>query len=518
MKKIVILCSCLVAVLANVIAQGTPPPPPPAPPKVSDMPPPPPLPPLPPAAKVRTKKIEIIVDTDGKTKTTKKDADIKVGDTKIIVRRRTDKDGDSDVQVGDRKIIIRDKKGIGSDSLPSGKQEEKVVVIRKKVKKDGKTEEIIINPDAAESMANDLARQAIRIARESIDKALKSVDIRIDDAKDRRKRADGNPKLQGDIDGELRNLDMERSEMSHQLDKIGAEMDKIGIDMDKKGAEMDKLSVEMDKKAAEMDKISGKIDAAEAAAEAAEEVAEAAREAVEDAAEAVRDATEDISISISPEAKKHCNPKVKTRFLLFDFGINGLMQNGSLNLTGAASPLEMNYGKSLNYQLGVIRQRVPLEKSGTLNFMWGLGFEFNNLEFSKAVSLPKDVDAMPELTVSPTVSYGKNRLYTSWVTAPLLLNIETRPCKAKKSFRASAGVFGGLMLASLMDQCTSENNKSTKTENGYQLNKVKYGFQAQIGTGPINLVAQYVMSPMFKEGSGLPILNSFNLGVSIVPF
>ena len=313
MKKIAILCSCLVAVLANVIAQGTPPPPPPAPPKVSDMPPPPPPPPAPPAAKVRTKKIEVIVDTDGKTKTGKKDADIKIGDTKIIVRRRTDKDGDSDVQVGDKKIIIRDRKEIGSDSLP----------ITRKRDRNGKTEEIVINPDAAKSMANDLARQAIRVARESIDKALKSVEIRIDDAKDRRKKADGNPKLQGDIDGELHNLNTERSEMSRQLDKIGAEMDKLGT--------------EMDKKAAEMDKISGKIDAAEAAEDAAEAAKDAAEDAAQAAKDAAEDAAEDISISITPEAKKHCNPKVKTRFLLFDFGINGLMQNGSFNLTDRKS-------------------------------------------------------------------------------------------------------------------------------------------------------------------------------------
>ena len=460
------------------------------------VPPTPPTPPAPPALnaapsladttkpmRLRTKKVEIIVD-DKRTSQEKtqnpNDVQISTGNTQIIVRKRKKADGnpENEAQIGERRIVIKSEKD-GSDT-----SRREVKIIRRKVDKNGDVTTI----DGAE-------------IKQGIEDVL--------------------------------------DQLGKEIDKIGKEMDKLGDDLDKKGDKLDNLSTQLEKNKdntaekakieAEMKQIQAEMAELEAQMKPKSQKIEAlGRKMAEQAGDLDDDDTDEnnegrkhkkhkkVEIHLGDNDNHHGDAvKVKNRFILFDFGVNGFTQNGNLNLTGDAAPLEIYYGKSFMYRIGAFRQRIPLDKKGIVNLSWGANFEMDNYEFAKPITLQKNTTPLA-ITTDNAASFSRNRLYTSWAEVPLMLQFETSR-KASKSFRIGVGAQGGLMLGSLTDQCDNATDKSTKVESGFNLNKIRYGVQAQIGYGPVNFVAQYNLSPLFQAGTA-PNINTFNIGFSVIPF
>ncbi|MEY4927329.1 MAG: hypothetical protein RI894_1765 [Bacteroidota bacterium] len=505
MKLIFFIAGLLPLAAFAQVKNAVPPPPPP-----KNVPPPPPLPPLTTLAdttkplKLRTKKIEVIVDdtrNGGKIETDDKDVNINAGNARVIIRKRKKGDGnpDNELQVGERRIIIKKDGNVDSTNTPD------VKIIRRKKGKDG--EVIVIDGDEAEKEMG------------KIDKDFEAIMAEIG-------------KEMGGLGEEMDGIGKELDVKGKELDVLGKEMEKnagnqaeqqrLQAKMQKIQQEMDVLQKQMEPKSHKMDKLGKKMEKITRKMEKKIEIH------TEDGDEADSDTHGDthednsekmekkVEIKIGDSDSHHDGKaKIKNRFIMFDFGVNGFAQKGSLNLTGDATPLELYYGKSFMYRIGAFRQRIPLDKNGTVNLMWGANFEMDNYEFSRPITLQKNSDPLAIVTDN-SQSFSKNRLYTSWAEVPLMLHFETNR-KASKSFRIGIGAQGGLMLGSLTDQCDNSTDKNTKVESGFNLNKVRYGLQAQLGYGPVNFVAQYHLSPLFQAGKA-PEVNTFNVGFSIVPF
>jgi hypothetical protein len=444
---------------------AAPPPPPPA--MSAPPPPPPPMKPI----KVRTNTTEIVVGEKSLEKTNgKEDVNVNVGDKKIIIRKRIKMSDTTapNIEIGDRKIIIKKDKTVGIEKGENGDHKMEKVIVRKKKSADGKTETITIDTDAAEATVEavmaDLEKEMAILEKEMNGKE-KEMDV-------------------AEKTLEKAKTPAETEAANKSIEKIGDEMGEIGEKMGKVGEKMGERSVPEAENA--------KIDA---------------ENAKTDAENAQR------SAKAAARKAKHDGPaKVKNRFITFDMGVNGLMQDGGFNLKGEAEAMEIFYGKSLFYRIGAFQQRVPFDKGGHANLMWGVDFEFDNIELARPITLQ---NSTPFTIVTENKTFSQNRLYSSWIDVPVSLHFQTNR-KSSKGFRLGVGGFGGLMLAALQDQDTKD-AKAQKLDMGSNMNKIRYGAQVTLGSGPINLVARYSTSPLFLAAKG-PDLNSFNVGISVIPF
>lgn len=205
--------------------------------------------------------------------------------------------------------------------------------------------------------------------------------------------------------------------------------------------------------------------------------------------------------------------KLETRWMIFDLGKAGYLEDGSFNLSEANAPFKLRYGRSWNVNIHVVRQRLSLIKN-YVNLEYGLGLAFNSYNFDSDITL---VPGEVQLSTTETgADYKKNKLKTTAIHAPLMLHFETNPRKYRKSFRLSAGVYGELLTWAKTKQVSSEEGKR-KFRDDFHLNRVRYGLVGQVGIGPINFYASYSLKELFKENEG-PAVNPFNVGITIVPF
>jgi len=207
------------------------------------------------------------------------------------------------------------------------------------------------------------------------------------------------------------------------------------------------------------------------------------------------------------------NDRIQTRYFMLDIGSNTYLSDGKFNLPNELNNMELDYGKSVNINLHLFRQRIGLIGKN-LNFMYGLELTWNNYHFAEDITLIHDVD---ELTiVEENINFKKNAFSTTFLQVPVLLNIETNPNKLSRSFRLSAGVYGGVLLGARTKQKSSEKGK-VKIKDDFNLNKFRYGAIGQIGFGCVNFYVDYALNDLFKESQG-PELTPISIGFSLVPF
>ena len=198
---------------------------------------------------------------------------------------------------------------------------------------------------------------------------------------------------------------------------------------------------------------------------------------------------------------------------MLDMGISSYMHNQSLNLPNSMNDLEQNLGRSINVNLWAFKQRVSLIQ-GYANLKYGLSFNFHNYALNNDVTLLANTDSLQ--IVPSEVNLKRNKLATTYMEFPLMLNFETNPKKTSKSFRIGAGAYAGLLLSARTKQ-KSEALGKVKLKDDFNMNKYRFGLVGEIGMGPITFFANYGITPLFVEGNG-PELNAFNFGISIIGF
>ncbi|MEO1437761.1 MAG: outer membrane beta-barrel protein [Bacteroidota bacterium] len=207
--------------------------------------------------------------------------------------------------------------------------------------------------------------------------------------------------------------------------------------------------------------------------------------------------------------------------MLFEIGLSTYVFDNSFNLPDESfngssyliSDLEQQYGGSFNYNLHLFRQRIDLGIR-EISFQNGLYFEWANYRFQEDISLVAD---QPTLTVVPdSVDFDRNRLHTTFLKVPLLLQIQTNPRRPSRSFRVAGGIEGGVLLSSALRQKSDERGKE-RIKDTFNMNQFRASLRAELGFGPINFYANYALTSLFKREEG-PELIPFNFGLIIVPF
>lgn len=218
----------------------------------------------------------------------------------------------------------------------------------------------------------------------------------------------------------------------------------------------------------------------------------------------------------STECKKHTYNKDGFHFWEgIDIGVNGYVNGASntLETPSGYSFFELDYARSHSFGLNLGQYNLHLYRN-YIYVVTGLGLEFNSYAIRNNVTLLQDAPVLS--AVNESVDFSKNKLKTTWITAPVLLEFNTSK-KEENSFHVGIGAnFGYNIFRNRLKQEFNLDGEDVKRvrKDDYNINPFRYGATVRVGFGNYTLFANYAFSEMFKEGRG-PKVYPFSAGVHL---
>ncbi len=208
--------------------------------------------------------------------------------------------------------------------------------------------------------------------------------------------------------------------------------------------------------------------------------------------------------------------KFKGHFSGVDIGINNYFTSDfSTSLPANEEYLNLNTGKSWGLNVNFIQQSIGLVKNN-IGLVTGLGLEFNNYRFdNRQMVLSGDSTVLYAHTDTQN-RYEKNKLVTTYLTVPLLMEFQIHVGERNKPIYFSLGATGSVKIGSHLKLKTDGGNK-TKKRDDFNLSPLRYGLSARVGYGALNFFANYSLQPMFEKDKG-PELYPFTIGITLLYF
>jgi len=163
--------------------------------------------------------------------------------------------------------------------------------------------------------------------------------------------------------------------------------------------------------------------------------------------------------------------------------------------------LTLDPAKSIGLQVNFAEKRFPIIKD-YLGVVTGLGFQWNRYALKGAYDLTVVNDTL--VGINTGLNYSKNVLSSTYLQAPLLLQISTSK-EPNKAWNISAGVVGGIRVDARQTQKWESDGKKNKdkTKDDFQFNPFQASLMATVGYGDWSLYVTYGLSDVFNEGAAL---------------
>jgi hypothetical protein len=197
-----------------------------------------------------------------------------------------------------------------------------------------------------------------------------------------------------------------------------------------------------------------------------------------------------------------------------DFGVNGYLTPANSLVVPSGSPfLELDYARSHSVAWNMGQYNLKIVKN-YVQVVTGIGLEWNSYAFRNNWSLEAD---SPTVTATETnIDYSKNKLRTTWINVPLLLEFNTNKDE-DKSLHIAVGVTGGynIFRNRLKQEYEIDGIESKrKLKDDFNVNPFRYAATARIGYGDFSIFANYQINELFKENRG-PALYPFSAGFGL---
>ena len=116
------------------------------------------------------------------------------------------------------------------------------------------------------------------------------------------------------------------------------------------------------------------------------------------------------------------------------------------------------------------------------------------------------------------ISYNRNKLRTTSVTMPLLLEFNTHK-KNRRSFHLAAGVTLNYNFRAKVLKEFEQNGYdfTVNRTDDYNINPFRYSATVRAGYGDFTIFANYALTGLFENNKG-PELFPFSVGIRLVPF
>ncbi|MCU0403494.1 MAG: PorT family protein [Chitinophagaceae bacterium] len=202
--------------------------------------------------------------------------------------------------------------------------------------------------------------------------------------------------------------------------------------------------------------------------------------------------------------------RLTTSWMNFDFGFSNYMDNTDYTSAAAMdyarairvgeepyseSDLRLKTGKSVNFNLWIVKQRYGITRDNKFNVKWGLMLETNNYRYEVDNSYN---DASKPFMFRDSVSFSKNKLALDYITVPLMIGFNTKPFK-EDGFAISAGVSLGYLYSSRSKQVSDERGKQ-KNKGNFDFEPWKFQYVAEIGLSAVKLYGSYAPGSMYSRG------------------
>ncbi|MBP9079719.1 MAG: hypothetical protein KBF80_05665 [Flavobacteriales bacterium] len=218
-----------------------------------------------------------------------------------------------------------------------------------------------------------------------------------------------------------------------------------------------------------------------------------------------------------------------------EFGINSFVTtDGRIGDGPESGPLQLNNARSRFFAMNFWERKIEFG-TNHMGLFTGIGIEFNSYKLSENNTIQFDGDSTWAVAMdSPDLR--KNKLRQIGLRVPLMLEFNTNRAKLpaneeelnakpdwsfsrKHNFHLAAGVVGSWLFDTMYKQKYTEDGHMVKQRSKDHFNLLPYrvAARAQIGYGPLNLFAEYALTPMFEEGTA-PDLRALNVGVTVVGF
>jgi hypothetical protein len=200
-----------------------------------------------------------------------------------------------------------------------------------------------------------------------------------------------------------------------------------------------------------------------------------------------------------------------------DISINSMLnRNNTTTLPPGYDFLELDYARSLNLDFNLFEKDIHIFRN-YVNLTTGIGFRFSSYGFKNNIILVPDTNHLAAVP-SDIKEYRKNKLNSTWVTVPLMLEFNSNSYN-DKCWHLSGGVLLGYKLGSRTKQVYEIDGDRKKEVNrgDYSLNPFKADLMVRLGYGNFRLFATYGLMELFESGEG-PQLYPFTVGLTLINF
>ncbi|HAN77578.1 MAG TPA: hypothetical protein DCQ31_07295 [Bacteroidales bacterium] len=217
------------------------------------------------------------------------------------------------------------------------------------------------------------------------------------------------------------------------------------------------------------------------------------------------------------EEKKKRKSRFEGHWAGFEVGINSFMNpDYTFTLPTDGKFLELNTGKSWNFNLNFFEQNIPIHPK-YFGFVTGLGVNWNVYSFNQDIKLVKDATGYMTGEEVTDTDFNKNTLRTIYLTAPLIFEIQIPTNKRDKRMYFGAGLTGSMKISARTKQEVDEHSPKIEHKSDFNLASYRYGVTARLGYGALRLFANYDLVPLFKKNLG-PEVYPFSAGLVLLNF
>lgn len=176
--------------------------------------------------------------------------------------------------------------------------------------------------------------------------------------------------------------------------------------------------------------------------------------------------------------------------------VNNFVHQGAGQQQATSDMFSLRQGKSVNVNIWPVLLKANLIDHA-LWFKTGVGIEMNNYRYTKNISYANSIDKT--YIFQDSVSFKKNKLFTEYLTIPLMLDFEPGTKQGKNSFHLAAGATFGYLVKSRTKQVSRARGKE-KDNNPFNLEKFRTGLRAEIGYKWLTLYGAYSFTPIHQYG------------------
>lgn len=199
----------------------------------------------------------------------------------------------------------------------------------------------------------------------------------------------------------------------------------------------------------------------------------------------------------------------------FELGINGyLSPNNDFNLQGDAELIDLRYEKSVIVNINFFQQSFPIIKNN-LGVFTGIGLSFNNYRFDNQTRIVYDRQGLSFFEDEDPMR--KNKLTLTWITVPLMLELQTSGRRHSEKFHLAGGMILGTRIGTHTKYVYDDHGKKRKEKdyNNFHVPPFRFDLAGRIGWGRVNLFATYALNTLFLEDKG-PELYPFSVGIRLL--